>query len=346
MQEARRQACVAVEFYNRAGERASFYDFVVHMHLAWQNLLQADLEQRGQNIFHKKPNGHYDRTSDGEKRSWDLTYCLKREFPDGDPLRANVELFIGLRHKIEHRFQEAFIIETAPHAHALVINFETELVRRFGQDASLGDKLRFPVFIHSLTPDGFKKQRALRKKLPVSARNYITEFEANLDPAVQEDERFMYRVMMTPIKGPKSDADAALRFVRMDDMSAEDQRAMIDSAGRAVVIEKMRDVALKDEMLPKTAAAAVEALIPFKFNVSDFTKMRQALQVGPGPKNVGRLKNSHADLCVEIRSTKQWVYSKKFVKKLADQLRTENQYQLTLGKPAVKKSLLKATSVA
>lgn len=44
--------------------------------------------------------------------------------------------------------------------------------------------------------------------------------------------------MMTPIKGPKTEADMALTFVRMDDLSAEDQRVMIESEGRAVIIEK------------------------------------------------------------------------------------------------------------
>jgi hypothetical protein len=33
MQEARRQACLAVDFYNRPGDRRSYLDFVVHMQM-------------------------------------------------------------------------------------------------------------------------------------------------------------------------------------------------------------------------------------------------------------------------------------------------------------------------
>jgi hypothetical protein len=32
--------------------------------------------------------------------------------------RLNIEFFIGLRNTIEHRFQDAFIVSTAAHAHA------------------------------------------------------------------------------------------------------------------------------------------------------------------------------------------------------------------------------------
>jgi hypothetical protein len=58
LQEARRQACVAIDFYNQPGDKRSLADFVVHMHLAWQNMLHADLERRGVNIYFREKNLH------------------------------------------------------------------------------------------------------------------------------------------------------------------------------------------------------------------------------------------------------------------------------------------------
>ncbi|NYI77082.1 uncharacterized protein DUF3644 [Nocardioides albertanoniae] len=338
MQEARRQACLAVDFYNRPGDRASYLDFVVHMHLAWQDLLHADLTRRGVNLhYRQKGSRRYERLPNGDKKSWDLAKCLKEEFSASDPTRANIEFFIGLRNKIEHRFQTATMIETAPHAHALVINFEAELVRRFGSVYSLGSELRFPVFVQSLTPEGLKQQKALRRGVPAATKSYVTKFEASLDPAVLADERFVYRVMMTPIKGPKTEADMALRFVRMEDLSAEDQRVMIESEGRAVIIEKLRDVALKDELLPAAAARAVECLIPFKFSTNDFTAARHHLGVGPDKGGKGRLPKSTSELCVWIESTKQWVYTQKFIRQVADLVATADGYRAAIGRgPVVK----------
>jgi hypothetical protein len=335
LQEARRQACVAVEFYNRPGGRASFYDFVIHMHLAWQNLLHADLNRRSVNIYFKQANGRYVRDKHGDRQTWDLGTCLKKEFGDQDPIRANVELFIGLRNKIEHRFQDAFIIETAAYAHALVLNFEAELVRRFGADYSLAHQLRFPIFVQSLTPDGIKKQRALRRSLPLAAQTYITKFEARFDPTVIEDERFIYRVLLMPLKGPKTDADTAFTFVRMDDLTPEEQRDMIGSAGKAVIIEKLRSVALKDELLPTAAAAAIEARIPFRFTVSDFTRLRYKHEVGP--RKGKRMAQSREDYCVWIKSTKQWVYTQKYLDRCVADVETTDRFEAALGKKPVLK---------
>ena len=56
----------------------------------------------------------------------------RRNSKDNDPIRANVEFFIGLRNQIEHRFEDYVLAITAPEAHACIINFEAELTRRFG----------------------------------------------------------------------------------------------------------------------------------------------------------------------------------------------------------------------
>jgi hypothetical protein len=81
-------------------------------------------------------------------------------------------LFIGLRNKIEHRFQDAFMAATGPHPHAYVINLEAELAKRFGKPYSLANELRFPVFVSALTPEGVDAQNEARKRLPQGARKF------------------------------------------------------------------------------------------------------------------------------------------------------------------------------
>lgn len=222
MQEARRQAVVAIDFYNRPGDSRSLLDFVVHMHLAWQNLLHADLMRRHVNIYFRERDGRRYRRRNGDKISWGLSDCLAHEFGDADPTRANVAFFIGLRNRIEHRFQDVILTATGPEAHANVLNFERELVSRFGPEHSLAAELRFPLFVQSLTPAGMRKQRELRRGLPLQTQAYITKFQAALDPAVQADERFAYRILLMPMKGPKTQADIAYSFVRQDELSEEE----------------------------------------------------------------------------------------------------------------------------
>lgn len=332
MQEARRQACLAIDFYNRPGDRRSYLDFVVHMHLAWQNLLHADRMRRNEPIFFREGNGRYVKNPDGTRKTWDLAECLKREFTDADPVRQNITFFIGLRNKVEHRFQDAFMATTGPHAHAYVINFEAELVKRFGKKYSLANELYFPVFLQALTPEGVEAHAKARKKLPQGARTFITKFEASLDPAVAGSEKFAYRVQLTPIKGPKTDADMALTFISQNDLTeAEVEELKKDGkAGTVFVTEKQREVGLLDKMLPKAAAQAVEDQIPFEFRTNHFARTWKTLKVRPDGKSKHPEKTL-AHYCVYVEPIKQHVYTPAYVQKLVDLLSTEDGYQQTVG---------------
>ncbi|HCB03179.1 MAG TPA: DUF3644 domain-containing protein [Nocardioides bacterium] len=332
MQEARRQACLAIDFYNRPGDRRSYLDFVVHMHLAWQNLLHADRARRDEPILFREKNRRYVRNPDGTRKTWDLTECLKHEFSDADPVRQNIVFFIGLRNKIEHRFQDAFMATTGPHAHAYVINFESELIRRFGKPYSLADELRFPVFVQSLTPEGVEAQRKLRKNLPASARNYVTKFEAELDPAVLASPQFVYRVQLTPVKGPKSEADMAVTFVSARDLSDEEVAALKKDgkAGTVFVTEKQREVGLLDKMLPKAAAKAVEDQIPFEFRTNHFARTWKTLGVRPSGSSKTPDK-TQAHYCIYVQAMSQYVYTPAYVQKLVELISTEAGYESTVG---------------
>jgi hypothetical protein len=90
----------------------------------------------------------------------------------------------------------------AVYAHALVINFDEELTTGFGSQHSLGDQLRFPVYIATFAANPADVTGAF-KALPARARNLIARFEAALDPAVANDQRFAVRLCLTPKLGPE-----------------------------------------------------------------------------------------------------------------------------------------------
>ena len=92
LDEGRRQALVAIDFYNRPGDRRSFGDYIVHIHLAWQNLLHANRMRRKVGIFYRESGGRrlFKRNPDGSKKTWDLSQCVKLEFSENDPIRSNV----------------------------------------------------------------------------------------------------------------------------------------------------------------------------------------------------------------------------------------------------------------
>ncbi|HVX07213.1 DUF3644 domain-containing protein [Humibacter sp.] len=335
LDEARRQALVAIDFYNRPGDRRSFSDFIVHIHLAWQNLLHADRMRRKAEIFYRESGGRriFKRNPDGSKKTWDLSQCLKHEFKDNDPIRANVEFFVGLRNHVEHRFQDSVLVATAAEAHACIINFEAELIRRFGISETLGSELKFPVFVQSLSPSRYEEQRDLRRGLPTSVSTFITEFQGGLPDDVRSDERYAYRLLLLPMKGPKTEADLALNFVRQDELSEEELQALLGQEGSVIVAEKYREAIHGDEMLPKAAAAAVEERIAFKFSVNNFTRIRKEWQIGPAKSGDKEQLPKSDGYCLYSPAFKQFVYRPKLVERMADAVDTAEKYQALLGRP-------------
>jgi Protein of unknown function (DUF3644) len=339
LNEARRQVLIAVDFYNRPGDRRSYSDFIIHGHLAWQNLLHADRMRRNVEIYYREPVPRkvFKRNPDGSKKTWDLSQCLKFEFVDDDPIRANVEFFVGLRNCIEHHFQDSVLAETAAEAHAYIINFEAEMTRRFGLDETLGTELKFPVFVQSLSPARYEEQRALRKSMPAATSTFITEFRNSVTEEVRDDERFAYRLLLLPMKGPKTDADMALNFVRQDDLSEDELKGLLGAHGSVIIAEKYREAVHGNEMLPKAAAAAVQARIPFPFGVNDFTRLRKAWQIGPPRTGSRDQLPKSPGYCAYSPAFSQFVYRPKLVDRIVAAVATAEEYEKLLGKPAVLK---------
>lgn len=330
--EAKRQALVAIDFYNRPGDRASFFDFVVHMHLAWQNLLHANLMQNKTDIFFRDSGGRrFARNPDGSKKTWDLAKCVREAMPANSPVRANIEFFIGLRNQIEHRFQSSIMSATDPQTHALVINFETELVSKFGVGHSLGSFLHFPLFVQTLTPSNLAVQKSLRRDLPEVTRNYITKFEKELSAEVSSSEEFAYRILLTPLKGPKTEADMALNFVRQDDLTPAEIAELAGREGSVIIAEKYRNVVHGDEMLPKDAAMAVESSIPYHFPMNYFTRLRKKWQIGPISSGSDKPLPKSADYCLYSPAFGQFVYKPVLVERMAQALKTEGGFRLAMG---------------
>ncbi len=333
LQESRRQACVGIDFYNRAGDERSYLDFVVHMHLAWQYLLQAECERQGQDYRYRDAKGRVQKTKDGDKKTWDLARCLTWRYPtDTDPARVNVEFFIGLRNKIEHRFQDSLMMATAGQAHAYVINYEAELVGTFGADHSLSEVLRFPVFVQNLSPGGVKEQLALRRKLPAGVQSFITSFETRLDKRVRESDRYDYRILLVPVKGPKSDADLAVSFIKAEELT-EEKRAQMERDGKvgtALLVEKHRDVLHSDELAPADAVALIEPESPFEFRMWEFTQLVKHHKIKPSKGQAP--EKTDRRFCLYDKPWKKYLYTQAFVKRCIEDVSTRERFKATVGR--------------
>jgi len=99
------------------------------MTIAWTALLHSHFEKQKTKYFYKKPNGRYE-TIDGELKTWELGESVKHVFDENDPIRKNIELFVKLRNKLEHRNLPGVDPELIGECQALVLNFENWLIEK------------------------------------------------------------------------------------------------------------------------------------------------------------------------------------------------------------------------
>lgn len=339
--ESERHALKAMDEWNCS--TGNFGDFLTHMHKAWLYLLHAEFKKDGVDFFYKdRQTGQY-KMIDGEPSAWDLEQCTKQRYTNSaDPVRKNLELFVALRNKVEHRYEHNLKIVTGGKAQALVMNYEQERVAHFGPDYNLAHLLRFPITLQSLTAEGQAQQREAAAKLPKATRDLVTRFEAEMDQAVKDDLRYDYRVRLVPIVGNKTDADLAVNFVNFDDLTEEERKVMTEAGRTGTVITKVkhRDVADVGKMLPKQVAAQVEARVPFEFHVQpEHTEMWRRLRVRPA-SGAADPYDTVDKYCIYSDVFGAYVYTPAWVAKIVREIRTVEKYRAFFGKdPRAKKTM-------
>lgn len=325
------EAVLAVDLYNQPRQSRRLEGFLVHMHLAWLYLLHAEFKKSGVDYRYRLPNGRFDRI-DGEPKTWDLSRCVQERWAASTPVRTNLELTITLRNKVEHRFHEATTLVTTGYAQALLLNFEEELTSFFGDDVSLGEILRFPIFIGSITALGQAQIQHLRDQLPKDTRDFLASFEAELDPSIRNDQRYEFRINLVPKLGAKSAADSSLSFIREDELSDADKKALasLGKSGKVIIREQSRSVASAGLIKPMKAAGQIEARIPYEFKTHHVVRAWQSLKCRP-PHGDAHPERTIEKYCVYDEPHKDYLYTEAFVSKVIREVNTEAKFKAFTG---------------
>lgn len=298
------------------------------MHLAWLRLLHAYFEKTDVDFWYRETNGRYKKVN-GQKQSWELRKCVSCMFPDNsDPVRCNLEFFIEIRDRIEHRYQHALAQEVGGKSQALVLNYEHQLRDLFGDDEGLAGELRFPIFLSSLTKDAVTATARLATQLPSGVRTMIRAFDSSLADEVQGDSRYDFRLLLVPQTGPKTEADAAISFVRAEDLSPQG----VEALKNLYTIVRNKEVPVQNlgSYKPSDVCTQVEQAIEFKFGTSHHARCWKFFNIRP---SAGNPKPSQTDerYCVYDDPHRDYLYSDAWIKKLSKELAKEDRFKEIVG---------------
>lgn len=301
---AKQEALLACDLYNEPRQPRSFELFVVHMEAAWQNLfhaVQAELR--------------------GEELGWDLRTLVAAHLPnEQDPIRRNIEFFVGLRERIEHKLtpRQLKALESVVSGKALAYlrDFETYLVHEFGEKQSLGTSLRFPVFLSSLERDAPELLNDSYRRVPAVARKFIETFDAATSDDVRLDPAYDFKVYLVPKSAGGPAADLAMEFVRLEDLTPE-QRDHVQ-AGTVLIRDRHVEVANVDRLRASEVVEQVRAAWP-QFNLYYHTLAYRFYKVRPKGKSE-HPEATDTRYCFFDVVHRDYTYTQAWVEKLQSEL--------------------------
>ena len=216
---------LAVDVYNKPATSFRSGAYIVLMVIAWTSLMHAIFERRKTAYYYRKKNSKRYEKIGGEKKAWELRECLSNYYGTSDtPVRKNLELFIELRNKIEHRFLPQLDPEIAGECQSLLMNFEDLLVSEFGSRYALMGDLAFPLQVTRLRA---AVRNTAQKKLQAREfgriKSFLDQYRAALDPSVWNGSDFSFRVFLVPRIGNRpGSSDLAVEFIKYDEAKPQE----------------------------------------------------------------------------------------------------------------------------
>jgi len=130
----------------------------------------------------------------------------------------NLEFFVKLRNKIEHRSMPGLDIAIFGECQALLFNFENLITTEFGYKYALNESLSLALqFSCNRNEQQQLAVRKLHKGLAKDIRSYIDAFRTSLSAEQLQDAQFSYKVFLFPKPANhESSADLAVEFIKYD----------------------------------------------------------------------------------------------------------------------------------
>jgi hypothetical protein len=218
LEKAKESACLAVEIYNKPLIKFRSCGYIVLMNIAWTSLFHAIFFRRGVEPFYKDEVGQYLKIEDDYK-AWELSKCLQEYYRgDNPPVRTNLDFFIGLRNKIEHRSMPELDLKIFGECQAMLFNFETKMIQEFGEENGLSGNLALALqFSHSSLKEQTQAIQRLHKPLVEDVQTYIDSFRSSLGGDILASLEYSYKVFLIPKVGNCNARDTvAIEFIQYD----------------------------------------------------------------------------------------------------------------------------------
>lgn len=343
LQKARDSALLAVEVYNKPAVTFKSSGYITLMVISWTALFHAIFFRRKKKPFYKGENGRFTRV-DGDFKHWELDECLRQYYgaDTGNPVRKNLEFFIPLRNKIEHRSMPELDASIFGECQAMLLNFDEMLEKEFGAKYCLRESLSFSL---QLFPRADGLIQALKKNPSTKpVMQFIQQFRSTISPGVSASGKFAFKAFLIQVANHKSESALPIQFVHYDRLT-EDEKKQVS---HLVALVKSKEVPVSnlDRMKPGEVVKRVQTGLGNpritradksvdKFSQDTHTRCWRRYKVRP-PKGAADPWATNWKYCVFDKMHNDYGYTQGWVDFLIEKLGDGNEFEaLYLNEPSV-----------
>lgn len=335
LEKSREAALLAVEVYNKPNTAFRTGGYIVLMNIAWTSLFHAIFERRGIAYYYKENKRRYKKI-DGERKAWELKECLRHYYKnENPPERKNLEFFIKLRNKIEHRFLPQLDVDIFGECQAMLINYENLLIKEFGEKYALRENLVFTLQFSSY----YRKEQIVANKKKISkeyenVKNFIEKYRHHLPLEILSDLRYSFRVFLIPKVGNRrSSSDVAVEFIKYDPNNPEEMK-QYEKFIIAIKEKRIINEGFKAGEVAEKVYNALKDSMPsnWKFNASyHHAKCWKYYKIRP-EKGDPNPEKTNEKYCYYDKPFEQYVYTQEWIDFLIEELRDKEKYKEIFGR--------------
>ena len=309
-------ALLAVEIYNKPRTTFRSQAYITLMVMSWTRLLHAYFNNTlGDRYYYKDKDKKY-ALVDGERKAWELSECVKQFKTLSEPVKKNLEFFIKLRNKIEHRHIDAREVDVSifGECQSMLFNFENILIELFGSNYAINEALVYSLqFSHLRTTSQHVAGKSVLSKDTSDILNYITKFRSSITSEIYDSQEYSIKLLQIPRISNTDRNVPAVEFVKWSELSDEDKSAyekiyaLIKDKKvyvEAPNIRRLKPGAVKDKILELTSG--------FNFTNHTHTSLWKIFYIRPDNDSDDPF-DTNTEYCFYDETHKDYVYEQKWV---------------------------------
>lgn len=333
LEKARDSALLAVEVYNKPAVKFKSAGYITLMVIAWTALFHAYFFKHNIKPYYKKKNGRYERR-EGDFLFWELTECVNSYYKDHNPAeRANINFFIPLRNKIEHKFIPEIDSTIFGECQALLINFDNFIKKEFNEKYCLRESLSFAL---QLYPSTTTLAQAVRTNIDAEgAVNFINNYRSSIDSSIYCDQNYAFKAFLIQVNNSQSANSIPIQFINYEKLNNEQKEELAKFI--TLIKYKEIEVANRDYLKASQVVKQVQTLlgdpkithnnkVKDKFNMSVHTFFWKKYQIRPEGKSKDK-KNTKQEYCIYDSVHDDYLYTERWVAFIFEKMKDESEYE-------------------